>query len=186
MEEQTLRKLMNDLDALKQGHYLRTSGRHSDTYVQPARLFESARMAEDVVAPLAKRFDHIGAQLVLGAALGGVLAGYEVSRALNLPYIFSERKDGAMTLRRGFIITPGTKVLLMEDEVQTGTSVREMMEIVRALGGEVVGIGCIVDKSGGKLHFDPPFEALLSVEVTHYSPKECPLCKEGVAMEPSP
>ena len=186
MDEQALQQLMIDLGALKKGHYLRTSGRHSDTYVQPARLFESARMAQEVVAQLAKHFEGIGAQLVLGAALGGVLAGYEVSRAMNLPYIFSERKDGAMTLRRGFTITPGTKVLLIEDEVQTGTSVREMTEIVRALGGEVVGIGCIVDKSGGKLNFEAPFRALLSVQVTHYSPKDCPLCKEGIEMEPSP
>lgn len=186
MDEQALHELMTSLGALKAGHYLRTSGRHSDTYVQPARLFQSARMAEEVVAPLAKHFEGFGAQLVLGAALGGVLAGYEVSRALDLPYIFSERKDGAMTLRRGFTITPGCKVLLVEDEVQTGTSVREMTEIVRALGGVVVGIGCIVDKSGGKLHFDAPFKALLSVKVTHYAQRDCPLCKEGVEMESSP
>ncbi len=186
MDEQTLHKLMIDLGALKKGHYLRTSGRHSDTYVQPAKLFQSASMAESVAAPLAKHFEGMGAQLVLGAALGGVLAGYEVSRALNLPYIFSERKDGDMTLRRGFTISPGSKVLLIEDEVQTGTSVREMTEIVRALGGEVVGIGCIVDKSGGKLRFEAPFKALLSIPVTHYSSQDCPLCKEGIEMEPSP
>ncbi|NLA54631.1 MAG: orotate phosphoribosyltransferase, partial [Clostridiales bacterium] len=155
-------------------------------YVQPARLFESARMAEEVVAPLAKHFEDMGAQQVLGAALGGMLAGYEVSRAMDLPYIFSERKDGAMTLPRGFTITPGTKVFLSEDEGQTGTSVREMTEIVRALGGEVGGTGCIVDKSGGKLHFEAPFMALLSVQVTHYLPKDCPLCKDGIEMEPSP
>ena len=120
------------------------------------------------------------------SALGGLLAGYEVSRALGLPFIYSERKDGAMTLQRGFSITPGARVLLIEDEVQTGTSVREMTEIVRALGGTVAGIGCLVDKSGGKARFDAPFETLLSIPVIHYTPKECPMCAEGIPLQHSP
>ena len=186
MDENSLRQLMEDMDALKKGHYLRTSGRHSDHYVQPARLFESATQAEAIIAPLAERLRGLNAGIVLGAALGGILAGYEVSRALGLPFIFSERKDGAMTLRRGFTIKPGDRVLLIEDEVQTGTSVREMTEIVRALSGEVAGIGCVVDKSGGKLRFDVPFECLLSVGVTHYNPKDCPMCAEGLELQHSP
>ena len=168
-----LRQKMEDIGALKQGHFLRASGRHSDHYVQPARLFERATQAQEVIAPLAER-------------LGGLLAGYEVSRALGLPFIYSERKDGAMTLRRGFTITPGARVLLIEDEVQTGTSVREMTEIVRALGGTVAGIGCLVDKSGGKARFDAPFESLLSIPVIHYTPKECPMCAEGIPLQHSP
>lgn len=186
MDKNSLRQLMENLGALKKGHYLRASGRHSDYYVQPARLFESPVQAQDIIAPLAERLRGLKADIVLGAALGGMLAGYEVSRALNLPFIYSERKDGAMTLRRGFTITPGSKVLLAEDEVQTGTSIREMTEIVRALGGEVAGIGCVVDKSGGKLRFDVPFETLLSVPVTHYNPKDCPMCAEGMALQHSP
>jgi orotate phosphoribosyltransferase len=186
MDENSLRQLMESQGALKKGHYLRASGRHSDHYVQPARLFESATQAEDIIAPLAERLRGLNADIVLGAALGGILAGYEVSRALGLPFIFSERKDGAMTLRRSFTIKPGAKVLLIEDEVQTGTSVREMTEIVRALSGEVAGIGCVVDKSGGKLRFDVPFEYMLSVPVTHYSPKDCPMCAEGLELQHSP
>lgn len=186
MDTMALQKLMEEMGALKQGHYLRASGRHSDHYVQPARLFESATRAQEVVAPLADHFRAVGADVVLGAALGGLLAGYEVSRALGLPYIFSERKDGAMTLRRGFTIQPGAKVLLIEDEIQTGTSIREMMEIVRALGGSVAGIGCIVDKSGGRLHFDVPFKSLLSLAVTHYTAKECPMCAQNLPLEHSP
>ena len=177
---------MEDIGALKQGHFLRASGRHSDHYVQPARLFERATQAQEVIAPLAQRLRSLEADIVLGAALGGLLAGYEVSRALGLPFIYSERKDGAMTLRRGFTITPGARVLLIEDEVQTGTSVREMTEIVRALGGTVAGIGCLVDKSGGKARFDAPFESLLSIPVIHYTPKECPMCAEGIPLQHSP
>ena len=181
-----LRQKMEDIGALKQGHFLRASGRHSDHYVQPARLFERATQAQEVIAPLAECLRGLDADIVLGAALGGLLAGYEVSRALGLPFIYSERKDGAMTLRRGFTITPGARVLLIEDEVQTGTSVREMTEIVRALGGTVAGIGCLVDKSGGKARFDAPFESLLSIPVIHYTPKECPRCAEGIPLQHSP
>lgn len=186
MDTAALLELMQARGAYKQGHYLRASGRHSDHYIQPARLFESAVQAQDVMAPLAQHLRDTGADVVLGAALGGLLAGYEISRALGLPYLFSERKDGAMTLRRGFTIAPGAKVLIIEDEVQTGTSVREMSEIVRALGGQVVGIGCVIDKSGGRLQFDCPFESLLSVRVTHYTPKDCPMCQEGLALQHSP
>ena len=108
---------------------------------------------------------------------------YEVSRALKLPFIYCERRDGAMTLRRGFEIAEGGKVLIIEDEVQTGASVREMSEIVRALKGQVVGIGAIVDKSGGKLQFDAPFESLLSLPVENYPAKACPLCQQGIALD---
>ena len=186
MDVTALRKLMEDMGALKEGHFLRASGRHSDHYLQPARLFESPALAQEMMASLSAKLSHLGADIVLGAALGGLLAGYEVSRALGLPYIYSERKDGAMTLRRGFSIKPGMKVLLIEDEVQTGTSIREMTEIVRALGGEVCGIGCVVDKSGGRLRFDAPFECLLSLPITHYNPKECPMCALGMALQHSP
>lgn len=186
MDSTALRQMMEEIGALKEGHYLRASGRHSDHYLQPARLFESPALAQRLMEGLAQRLSGLGADIVLGAALGGLLAGYEVSRALGLPYIYSERRDGAMTLRRGFSIRPGMKVLLIEDEVQTGTSIREMTEIVRALGGEVCGIGCVVDKSGGRLRFDAPFECLLSLPVTHYNPRECPLCAEGVPLQHSP
>lgn len=186
MDGTALRQLMEELGALRKGHFLRASGRHSDHYLQPARLFESPARAQQLMAELAGRLSGLQADIVLGAALGGLLAGYEVSRALGLPYIYSERKDGAMTLRRGFSIRPGMRVLLIEDEVQTGTSIREMTEIVRALGGEVCGIGCLVDKSGGRLRFDVPFECLLSLTVTHYHPRECPMCAQGLALEHSP
>lgn len=186
MDEQALRTLMESSGALRQGHFLRASGRHSDHYVQIARLFEQPDTAAQVAGALAARCTDKGAQVVLGAALGGLLPGWEVARALGLPFLYCERKDGAMTLRRGFDIAKGTKVLLVEDEVQTGTSVREMQEIVRALGGQVVGVGCVVDKSGGRLHLDAPFEALLTVDAHHYPAKGCPLCEQGLPAEPSP
>lgn len=186
MDEQALKQLMMERGALAQGHYARASGRHSDYYVQCALLFDRPETGARVAAALATRCRPFKADVVLSAAVGGVLPGYEVARALGLPFIYCERRDGAMTLRRGFTLKPGARVLLMEDEVMTGTSLREMREIVRALGGEAVGVACIVDKSGGRLQLDIPFEKLLTVPVTHYPAASCPMCRAGQPMEPSP
>ena len=186
MDEQTVRTLMEQHGALAQGHYSRASGRHSDYYVQCALLFDQPQVGARVAQALAERCRAWEADVVLSAAVGGILPGYELARALQLPFQYCERRDGAMTLRRGFDIKPGTKVLLLEDEVMTGTSVREMNEMVQALGGHTVGIACIVDKSGGKLQLNSSFVALLTVPVTHYPATACPLCQAGVPMEPSP
>ena len=182
MDEQAIRKLLEEKGALRIGHFLRASGRHSDHYVQCARLFEQADTGAQIGQLLAQRFENSGAQLVLSAALGGLLPGYEVSRTLLLPFIYCERRDGALTLGRGFDIAPGSRVLIIEDEVQTGTSVREMMEIVKALQGHVAGVGCIVDKSGGSLDFAVPFVALVTSKVASYPAKQCPLCRQGLTL----
>lgn len=183
MHTDDIRALMEARGALKTGHFLRASGRHSDHYVQCAALFEDASTGALIGGLLAERFGQAGAQWVLSAALGGLLPGYEVSRALGLPFLYCERRDGAMTLRRGFQIPRGARVLIIEDEVHTGASVREMAEIVSALGGEVAGVGAIVDKSGGRLHFDAPFHALLSLRVENHPAKACPLCQKGLALD---
>jgi len=182
MDEQAIRKLLEEKGALRIGHFLRASGRHSDHYVQCARLFEQAGTGAQMGQLLAQRFSGSGAQLVLSAALGGLLPGYEVSRALQLPFVYCERKDGALTLGRGFEIARGSRMLIIEDEVFTGTSVREMMEIVKALQSQVVGVGCIVDKSGGSLDFAVPFEALVTCRVANYPAKQCPLCQQGLTL----
>ena len=183
MNEQEIKTLLDAHAVIRPGHFLRASGRHSDHYVQCAGLFRQAAVGEVIGRELAGHFRDAGAQAVFSAAVGAILPGWEVSRALGLPFIYCERKDGAMTLRRGFSIEPGTAVLIVEDEVQTGTSVREMTEIVRALGGHVVGVGCIVDKSGGTLSLDAPFAALYTQRVEHYSHKACPLCEAGIPLD---
>lgn len=182
MDGQTLKLLMEERGGLKAGHFLRGSGRHSDHFVQCAPLFRDAVTGQAVAEALAERCKAYPADVVLGAALGGILPGYEAARALHLPFIYCERRDGALTLRRGFQLKENSRVLLIEDEVQTGTSIREMGEIVRALGAKVAGIGCIVDKSGGALQFDSPFQALLSLKVGNYAAKNCPLCGAGVPL----
>ncbi len=183
MDEQAIRRLLEEKGALRVGHFLRASGRHSDHDVQCARLFEQADTGALIGQLLARRFEGSGAQLVLSAALGGLLPGYEVSRALQLPFVYCERKHGALTLGRGFDIARDSRVLIIEDELQTGTSVREMIEIVKALQGHVAGVGCIVDKSGGSLRFSVPFEALARCKVANHPAEQCPLCRQGLALE---
>lgn len=183
MTQNDIRALFEEIGVVRRGHFLRSSGRHADLYVQCARLFEDTEKAREMCAILADSARGTGPDLVMSAAIGGLLAGNEVARALQKRHIYCERRDGAMTLRRGFSFSPGARVLLVEDEVTTGSSVREMCEIVRALGGTVAGIACVVDKSGGRLAFDAPFFALCTVTVNSYRENACPLCAEHLPMD---
>ncbi|MEG1849930.1 MAG: orotate phosphoribosyltransferase, partial [Oscillospiraceae bacterium] len=115
----------------------------------------------------------------IGPALGGIIISYEVSRALGVRNLFAERENGVMTLRRGFAIEPGTRVLVVEDTITTGGSVREVIELVTRMGGVVVGVGAVVDRSNGKVDFGVPLCAAVSMEVVSWEEGDCPLCKEG-------
>ena len=183
MDTAALHQLFADKGAILQGHFYRLSGRHTDWYVQCARLFEDSATAQTVAGELARRCAQYEADVVLAAAIGGVLPGFEVARALGLPLFYCEKRDGALILRRGFDLRPGMRVLVVEDEVSTGQSVREMAEIVRALGGEVAGVGCLVDKSGGKAPLDTPLTTLITLDAQHYRPEACPMCKAGQPLQ---
>ncbi len=174
------REILTRLGALKQGHFRLTSGLHSDRYMQCAALFQFPKESEQLCAALAEKFAGQKIDLVAGPALGGIIMAYEVARALGVPNIFSEREDGKMTFRRGFRVEAGQKVLVVEDVVTTGGSVKEVIGLVRAAGGEVVGVGSVVDRSGGKADFGVPFHALMTLEATNWKEEDCPLCKEGV------
>ena len=182
MTENEIYTLFEEKDVVRRGHFQRSSGRHTDYFVQCARLFEDAALAEKVCQVLAEKCRQVDAQMVMSAAIGGVLPGYEVSRALKLPYIYCERKDGAMTLRRGFSIAPKQRVAIIEDEITTGASVREMMEIVRALGGETAGIGCLVDKTGGHVTLPAPFFKLITLDIHSWREGACPKCQDGAEL----
>jgi len=183
MDTQALTRLFTEKGAILQGHFYRLSGRHTDWYVQCARLFEDSATAQTVAAELAERCGQYDVDVVLAAAIGGVLPGWEVARALGLPLFYCEKRDGALILRRGFEIRAGMRVLIVEDEVSTGQSVREMAEIVRALGGTAVGVGCLVDKSGGKAPLDLPLTALITLDAQHYRAEACPMCKQGLPLQ---
>lgn len=173
-------EVLKEAGVLLEGHFKLTSGRHSNKYLQCAKIFRNTKYSEELCAALAEQYKNDGVQVVIGPAMGAVQMAYEVSRPLKCENFFTERdENGKMALRRGFAVQPGEKVLVVEDVVTTGGSVREVIELVRAAGGEIVGVGSIVDRTGGKIDFGVPFRAVISVDVESWEPENCPLCKSG-------
>ena len=165
--------------ALLEGHFRLTSGLHSPKYLQCALVLQHPADADAVGRALGDAVKALGATVVLSPALGGIVVGQEVGRALGVRAIFAERADGALTLRRGFTLAPEDRVLVVEDVLTTGGSTRETMAVARAAGATVVGAAAIVDRSGGDAGLDVPFHALLPMHVPTYQPESCPLCAEG-------
>lgn len=178
--QQRVMEILKEAGVLLEGHFRLTSGRHSNKYLQCAKIFRNTKYSEELCAALAEQYRGDGVQVVIGPAMGAVQMAYEVSRHLQCENFFTERdEEGKMTLRRGFAVNPGEKVLVVEDVVTTGGSVREVIDLVQAAGGVVVGVGSIVDRTGGKIDFGVPFKAVVSVAVESWEPEECPLCKAG-------
>lgn len=177
-KEQVL-AILKEREAVLEGHFLLTSGRHSDRYVQCAKLFQYADTSEIICKELAEKFEGEKIDVVVGPALGGVIMAYEMGRQLGVRNIFAERENGNMTLRRGFKVEKGERVLVCEDVVTTGGSVKEVIALLSDMGAEIVGVGSVVDRSNGKVDFGVPFHAVLSMEVTSYEADNCPLCREG-------
>lgn len=177
MTREEILDIFRQTGVMLEGHFLLTSGRHSNRYMQCAKLFQHPYVAEKFAKELSEKFS--GIDLVAGPAVGGIILAYEVSRQMKVPNIFAERENGVMTLRRGFSVPQGARVLVVEDVVTTGGSVKEVIELVCQLGGEVAGVGSVVDRSNGTVDFGVPFHAVLSMEVVSYPPEDCPLCREG-------
>ena len=175
MTREEIIKIFTETGVLKTGHFLLTSGRHSDKYLQCAQLLQFPEIAEKVCRELAQNFKKMNINTVIGPAIGGILVSYEVARALNVRSIFAEREEGDMTLRRGFSIEPGEKVIVVEDVVTTGGSVKEVIAMATDLGADVVGVGALVDRSGGKVDFGVPAYYLLNLDVNSYLPNDCPI-----------
>ena len=165
---------------MQEGHFRLTSGRHSDRYMQCARLFEYPRDSAEVCSDIADFFRGRPIDFVAGPAIGGIIMAYEVARLLGVRNLFAERENGAMTLRRGFCVEPGSRALVVEDVVTTGGSVQEVIDFLRKSGVEIVGVGSVVDRSNGAVDFGVPFHALVSMEVLSWAADECPLCRQGV------
>jgi orotate phosphoribosyltransferase len=166
--------------ALLDGHFRLTSGLHSPAYLQCALVLSRPPDAEVLGRDIADKVRSFGATVVLSPALGGIVIGHEVARALGVRALFAERQEGVLTLRRGFVLADNDRVLVVEDVLTTGGSTRETMQVARAAGAQVVGAGSIVDRSGGTLSFDVPFASLLSMSVPAYEPDKCPLCAQGL------
>ncbi|MDA1183755.1 MAG: orotate phosphoribosyltransferase [Acidobacteria bacterium] len=166
--------------ALLEGHFRLTSGLHSAGFLQCALVLQHPREAEACGVGIASQVRDLGAQVVLSPALGGIVIGHEVARALGVRAMFAERQDGRLTLRRGFAFAPGEKVLVVEDVVTTGGSTRETVEVARVAGAEVVGAAAIVDRSGGQQSLDVPFSSLADISLPTHEPEVCPMCLKGL------
>jgi len=165
--------------ALHEGHFRLTSGLHSPGYLQCALVLQHPREAEACGAEIAAQVKDLNPQVVLSPALGGIVIGQEVGRALGVRAIFAERQDGKLSLRRGFSLEPGERVLVIEDVVTTGGSTRETIDVARAAGASVVGAASIIDRSGGQQQLDVPYCSLATVSLPTYQPESCPLCAAG-------
>lgn len=166
-------------NALLHGHFLLTSGRHSNQYFQCAKVLQYPNYTSEVCSVLSEYFRNFDIDTVIAPAMGGIIVGYEVARQLGKRSIFTERENNIMTLRRGFTLLPDEKVLVCEDVVTTGGSVFEVIDIVRNSGAKVIGVASVVDRSNGKVNFDYPFKSALQLEAVSYSPDDCPVCVEG-------
>ena len=180
MTRDELLDLFRRSGALLEGHFRLTSGLHSSGYLQCALVLQHPAHAEALGRAIADRTRSLRPTAVLSPALGGVVIGHEVGRALGVRALFAERQDGELTLRRGFVIAENDRVVVVEDVLTTGGSTRETMQVARASGGQVVGAASIVNRSGGQAEFDVPFASLLDIDLPTYEPDKCPLCAQGL------
>lgn len=178
--QQYLLNLFKQTGALLEGHFQLTSGLHSSLYLQCALVLQYPEHADFIGRALAAKFRDDRVDAVVAPAIGGIIVAHETARAIGARALFAEREAGVMTLRRGFRLSRGERVLVVEDVVTTGGSTRETIQSVINADGVVVGAGSIVDRSAGAADVGVRRQALISLDVTAYQPEDCPLCKEGV------
>ena len=172
-------RIFKETGALLEGHFKLTSGLHSAAYFQCAKVLQYPWHAETLCREIAEHFKNDNLQTVISPAVGGIVFGQEIARLLNVRAIFAERVDGRMSLRRGFELSQGEKVLLAEDVTTTGGSVKEVMALARELGADIAAVTSVVDRSGGKALFGVPYFSLFQMDVTNYDPEDCPMCQAG-------
>ncbi len=180
MTDDDVLNLFRKSGGLLEGHFRLTSGLHSERYLQSALVLQYPEFAETLGRELANRTRHLQPTVVLSPALGGIVIGQEVARGLGVRAQFAERQDGALTLRRGFLVGPSDRVLVVEDVITTGGSTAETAQVAQALGAQVVGAAAIIDRSGGQAKLDLPLQALVRLEVPTYQPDACPFCVQGL------
>ena len=179
LSQEEVLEVFSRTGVLLEGHFRLTSGLHAAKYLQCAKLLQYPQEAAPLCEQLASYFKDAGATVVAGPATGGIILAYEVARALGVRNIFGERENGVMTFRRGFQLSPEDKVLVLEDVVTPGGSVKELIEAVKKAGATVVGVASLVNRSGGKADFGVPFQSLVYLDIQTYQPEDCPMCKAG-------
>lgn len=179
MDEKEIIRIFKQEKALLTGHFLLSSGLHSPNYMQCALVLQKPWIAEKLCKALAKKLASYKATAVIGPALGGVLVSYELGRAMKVRSLFAERQDNVFSLRRGFSLKKGEKVIAVEDVITTGKSVREVISLVESFGAKVAAVASVVDRSGGSANFAQDFVSLLAMDIKTYKPESCPICREG-------
>ena len=169
-------------NALLKGHFLLSSGLHSDVYFEKFQVLQYPGHVETLCQMLAKRFEKDDIDLVVGPTTGGIIISYEVGKNLGTRAIFAETEDKGRVFKRGFKLSPGERTLVVDDVMTTGGSLKEVVDLVEKHKGEIVGIGLLLDRSGGKAGFDYRFEALASVTAKTFDPSDCPLCKQNLPL----
>lgn len=182
LNDKEILEIFEKTGALLRGHFLLTSGRHSNIYFQCAKVLQHPEYTEKICSLIAEHYKSYDIDTVIAPAIGGIVVGQEVARQLDKRSIFAEREDKFLSLRRGFSLEWGERVLICEDVVTTGGSVFEVIDIVRNSGAEVTGIGFIVDRSNDKVNFGYPKFSTVKLDVVSFSPNECDLCKQGVEL----
>ena len=165
--------------ALLKGHFLLSSGLHSDTYFEKFQVLQYPQYVESLCRKMASLFRDDNVELVVGPTIGGVIIAYEVARHLKVRSIYAEPGDEGRIFKRGFSIKKGERVLVVDDILTTGGSAKEVVQLVEKHQGSIQGVGLLLDRSGGKVKFDYPLKVLATTDVTNYPPEECPLCKKG-------
>ncbi|MDD3118532.1 MAG: orotate phosphoribosyltransferase [Victivallales bacterium] len=184
MDHQQIIDILKESQALLEGHFKLRSGLHSNRFFQAALLLQYPDKAEKVCTALAEKFRDRDIETVISPAVGGLIVGQEMARALGVRAIFADKDDQSnLVLKRGFAIRPGEKVLVAEDVITRGGRVQQTIDLVRQHGGEVVGVAVIVDRSGGRAKFDIPHTSLLQLELDTYEPDNCPLCRQGLPLD---
>ncbi|GAA0748452.1 orotate phosphoribosyltransferase [Clostridium oceanicum] len=171
---------LKEVDALMEGHFLLSSGKHSKRYCQCAKLLQYPDKAAEVISVIKDKLQDVDFDIIVGPAMGGVVVSYELARQTKKPGIFAERKDGTMCIRRGFEINKGDKVIISEDVVTTGKSSTEVAKVIEELGGEVVGIACIVDRRSEGVKVDYPIYGACKLHIETYDKEDCELCKKNI------
>ena len=179
MQDEEVIERFRQTGALLEGHFVLTSGLHSSQYLQCALVLQHPAEAEAFARAIAAQYGQHNIETVASPAIGGLIIGHEVARALGARFIWTEREQGLMTLRRGFTVRPGESLLVVEDVITTGGSTRETIEALRAAGARVVGAASIIDRSGGRVDVGVPRFALATLDVPALAPAACPLCARG-------
>ena len=180
MTDREVLDLFRQAGALLEGHFKLSSGLHSDRYLQSALVLQHPDFAERLGRAIAERTGYLQATAVLSPALGGIVIGHEVGRALHVRALFAERQDGRLSLRRGFTLGPADRVLIVEDVITTGGSTRETIAVAEAAGAQVVGAASIIDRGSDASRLAVPLQSLVKLQVAAYDPPACPLCAKGL------